>query len=422
MRIGIVNIGDELLSGKILNSNQFDLSRMLAPLGHEIPFGIVIGDDARAVAGALEWAAGGRAGERGEPRVDVLVLTGGLGPTRDDLTREAVASFLRRKVAEDPNALAWLCAFLGKTAPDLPAGQRIQAGVPEGTEPLRNPVGTACGFRFSSHGMRVYVFPGVPSELKAMAGLYLLPELPQDRVLLEKSLWTFGWSESSQGQAFSGLDLGEPFRFSSLPDEKGVRLSLSCLVTAADRENRAAELEALWGKVVQAIPGEAVIDADGASLTEAVQKLLSARKATVSVAESCTGGGLGALLTDLPGSSEVFQKGFLTYSNQAKTDLLGVDPEILKTHGAVSEATALAMVRGCLARSGADYGCAITGIAGPGGGTPEKPVGTVWISVGTRNAALARRFQFRGHRAAVRSRSCHTALNLLRLLISEKLK
>ena len=421
MRIGIVNIGDELLSGKILNSNQFDLSRMLSPLGHEVAFGLVIGDDIRTLVDVLEWATRGSGEDPLTSNLDIVVLTGGLGPTRDDLTREAVASFLGRKLVEDQQALGWLGAFLGKAADELPTGQRSQAAIPEETEPLRNPVGTACGFRFSDRDLRIYAFPGVPAELKSMAELYLAPELQQEGILLEKVLWTFGWSESSQAQAFSGLALGEPFKFSSLPEPRGVRLSLSCLATATEKKSREAKLDALWIDLIRAIPPEAIVDADGATLPEAVLKLLLARKATVSVAESCTGGGLGVLLTEQPGSSVVFQKGFLTYSNQAKIDLLGVAPETLQSHGAVSEETALAMVQGCLTRSGADYACAITGIAGPDGGSPEKPVGTVWISVASRQGAWARRFQFRGDRTAVRSRSCYTGLNQLRLLISEKL-
>ena len=174
--------------------------------------------------------------------------------------------------------------------------------------------------------------------------------------------------------------------------------------------------------MVEAIPAERIVDLQGAALPQAVLKLLLAQKATVSVAESCTGGGLGFLLTETSGSSAVFHKGYLTYSNAAKSELLGVDADLIKRHGAVSEETALAMAQGCLERSGADYGMSITGIAGPDGGTPEKPVGTVWIAVAARGFATARLFKMRGDRSAIRLRSAHTALNLLRLLISGQLK
>jgi nicotinamide-nucleotide amidase len=248
-----------------------------------------------------------------------------------------------------------------------------------------------------------------------MAKAHLLPALPSEHVLLERSLWTFGWSEGSQRQAMAGIEIRSPFQFSSLPNEKGVRLSLTCLVSAEEREHRQIELDSLWQKLIRAIPPEAIVDSAGADLIETVQKLLIAQQAQVSVAESCTGGGLGALLTELPGSSAIFQKGFLTYSNQAKYDMLGVALEIIQAHGAVSELCALAMAKGCLERSGAQYACAITGIAGPDGGTEEKPVGTVWIAVATPIVAVARRFQLRGDRREVRSRSCYSALNLLRL-------
>jgi nicotinamide-nucleotide amidase len=421
MKIGIINIGDELLSGKILNSNQFDLSRLLQPLGHSISFGLVVGDDVKALGQALDWVLAKSASGDSMAMVDILVLTGGLGPTRDDLTREAVASYLKVEMQEDAKAMEWLSAFLKKPAAEIPLGQRVQATVPAGTEALRNPVGTACGFRGIINGIPVYAFPGVPAELKTMAALHLLPALPQTQILLERSLWTFGWSEGSQSSAFASLKLLEPFRFSSLPNQKGVNITLSCLVNIADRESRERDLDFLWQKLIDAMPPEAIVDLDGAPITLAVQKLLQTRKAKVSVAESCTGGGLAVLLTELPGSSEVFEKGYLTYSNQAKTDLLGVDAKILAVHGAVSEETALAMLQGCLNRSGADYACAITGIAGPGGGSEDKPVGSVWIAVGSRKLSVARRFHFRGNRSEVRSRSSFTALNLLRLLISEKL-
>jgi nicotinamide-nucleotide amidase len=418
MKVGIINIGDELLGGKILNSNQFDLARLLAPLGHDILFNLVVGDDAAVLARSLAWVLG----PDSPAKPDLLVLTGGLGPTRDDLTRQAVAGFLGRPLVESPEALGWLGAFLGKPGTELPWGQRVQASIPEGTSPLRNPAGTACGFRFDAAGIPAYAFPGVPAELDAMARLHLLPGLQGDGVLLERALYTWGWSESVQRQAFEGIAVPAHFRFSSLPGERGVRLTLSSLCAPSQRPERERELDLLWRKMLSAIPPECIADPDGAALPQAVVKLLLERKATVSVAESCTGGGLGFLLTETPGSSAVFQKGFLTYSNPAKTELLGVDAGILERHGAVSEETALAMARGCLERSGADYAVSITGIAGPDGGTPTKPVGTVWIAVASREVAIARVFKMRGDRNTVRWRSAYSALNQLRLLISGQIE
>jgi nicotinamide-nucleotide amidase len=421
MRVGVINIGDELLGGKILNSNQFDLAHMLAPLGHDIAFNLVIGDDVDALVRALEWAVGPQA----LVRPAALILTGGLGPTQDDLTRQAVAAYLKRPLAESAEALEWLTSFLqsimGSRA-DMSWGQRLQASIPEGTRPLRNPAGTACGFAFEAGGVPAYAFPGVPAELDAMMRMHVLPGLQGDAVLLEKTMWTWGWSESVQRQAFASLDVPAYFRFSSLPGVKGVRITLSCLCAPSDRERRSGELEILWRRMMDAVPPEALVDGEGATLPEAVVKLLLAKRATVSVAESCTGGGLGFLITETSGSSEVFQRGFLTYSNQAKTDLLGVDAGILAAHGAVSEQTALAMANGCLERSGATYAAAITGIAGPGGGSPEKPVGTVWISVATKGFAHAKKFQLRGDRNTIRWRSAYWALNQLKLLISGHLK
>jgi nicotinamide-nucleotide amidase len=417
MRIGVINIGDELLGGKILNTNQFDLSRMISPLGHDVAFSLVVHDEVGAIGRALDLAAGPHAPEP----VGMLVLTGGLGPTRDDLTRQAVATWLGKPLTEGQDALHWLCEFIGRTEADLPEGQRNQTLIPEGSRPLRNPAGTACGFAFDAGGIPAYAFPGVPAELDAMFRLHVLPDLSGDSVLCEKKAWTWGWSEGSQRGAFASIPLPPGFRFSSLPQERGVHLGLSVLCAPAERERRAAELEAAWSALLAAIPRESLVDAGGLSLPEAVVSLLKAQGATVSVAESCTGGGLGFLITETSGSSDVFRQGYLTYSNQAKTDLLGVDPGILSAHGAVSEATALAMARGCLERSGADFAAAITGVAGPGGGTPEKPVGTVWIGVASKERTHARLIKLRGDRNAIRWRSAYAALNQLRLLLTGQL-
>ena len=418
MKIGIINIGDELLGGKILNSNQFDLARMLTPLGHDILFNLVVGDDEGVIARSLAWASGSDA----PVKPDMLILTGGLGPTHDDMTRQAVAGFLGRPVVESPEALSWLGLFLGRPDSEMPPGQRVQTCIPQGTFPLRNPAGTACGFRFAAAGIPAFAFPGVPSELDAMARLHLVPDLQGDSVLLERVLYTWGWSESDQRQAFKGIDLPSGYRFSSLPGERGVRLTLSILCAPVRQSDAALELDSVWNRMVRCIPAVSIVDLQGAALPQAVLKLLLARKATVSVAESCTGGGLGFLLTETSGSSAVFHKGYLTYSNAAKTELLGVDAELLKRFGAVSQETALAMAQGCLERSGADYAVSITGIAGPDGGTAEKPVGTVWIAVATKGFATARLFKMRGDRSVIRWRSAHSALNLLRLLISGQLE
>lgn len=424
MRIGVINIGDELLGGKILNTNQFDLSRIVSPLGHAVAFSLVVADDEADIGRALDLAAGRHA----PSPADLLILTGGLGPTRDDLTRQAVAAWSGKPLRESPEALAWLeeflgglHAFAGRPKPMLAEGQRNQAFVPDGTRPLRNPAGTACGFAFEVNGIPAYSFPGVPAELDAMFRLHVLPGLAGDSILLEKKAWTWAWSEGAQREAFASLALPAGFRFSSLPQERGVHLGLSVLCAPAERERRAAELETAWASMLTAIPPEALVDAGGLSLPEAVVAALKTKGATVSVAESCTGGGLGFLITETSGSSEVFRQGYLTYSNQAKTDMLGVDSALLASHGAVSEATALAMARGCQERSGADFAVAVTGVAGPTGGTPEKPVGTVWIAVACKERVHARLVKLRGDRNSIRWRSAYWALNQLRLLITGQL-
>lgn len=426
MNIAIINIGDELLAGKVLNSNQQDLSRLLVPLGHRVRYGLVVGDEEAEIVAALDEALGrpGRADATvrpaARPPVDIVILTGGLGPTRDDLTRQAAAAWLGVPVVEDAGALAWLADFLRTDPASLPPAQRVQAEVPRGTRALRNPAGTACGFAFTSGDARVFAFPGVPRELGAMAALHLVPVLSGDRILLERGVWTWGWSESAQRDAFRSLAFPEGVRFSSLPGERGVRISLQWAVPAAEQARYESDLETAWSSLLAAIPPEHLVDAQGRSLPEAVFALLKDRGATLSVAESCTAGGLAFLLTETPGSSAVFERGFLTYADAAKTDLLGVPEGLLRAHGAVSEETARSMAAGCLERSGATLACAVTGIAGPDGGTSEKPVGTVWVAVASRQAMVARKFQFRGDRQAIRQRSAFSALNQIRLFLLEK--
>jgi nicotinamide-nucleotide amidase len=353
------------------------------------------------------------------PRCDMLILTGGLGPTQDDLTREAVADFLSVPLLFNPEAAAWLAERLGLTRDDIPEGQLPQVKVPRGATPLRNPAGTACGFRFETSGTRVFAFPGVPAEFHAMFDLHCRPELQRrDAILLRRKLVTFGLPESRQRELLKDFTPPVPFRFSSLPAESGVVIAIEALVPQAQAASHSVRLEAAWKELISRLPEDCIVDRGGLSLPEAVFLLLRSRKSTVAVAESCTAGALGFLLTETPGSSEVFRQGVLAYANEAKTQWLGVSTKLLAEHGAVSEPVALAMARGCREAANTDYAVAITGIAGPDGGTPEKPVGLVYIGVASSRGAKVYRFQFRaGDRNSLRWRSAYTALNQLRLFI-----
>jgi nicotinamide-nucleotide amidase len=427
MRIGLINIGDEILAGKILNTNARDLALWLASLGHELSFALTLPDDVRVLVNTIRRIidetppapAFPSAGASPMAALDMLILSGGLGPTRDDLTREALARYLGVSLEANPQAAAWLGEFLGRAI----GAEDPQIQVPHGATPLCNPAGTACGIRFDRDACSVFAFPGVPREFKTLFDLHCRPLLERrDAQLLRRRLITFGLGETRQRELLKNLEIPAPFRFSSLPAESEVTISIEGLADASRLKEQEAVLDKTWQSLLSLLPEENVVDPQGASLPETVFRLLRDRRATVTVAESCTGGAVGHLLTEIPGSSAVFREGYLTYSNEAKTKLLGVPEAVLQAHGAVSEETALAMARGARAAAGSNYAVAVTGIAGPDGGSTEKPVGLVYIAVAGDSGETCARFLFTGNREMVRRKSSRAALNNLRLLILKDLE
>lgn len=231
-------------------------------------------------------------------------------------------------------------------------------------------------------------------------------------------MWTMGWSESRQAEVVSSLP--SPIRFSSLPSEAGVLLSMSVSGPYGVQDSLKKLLSTCWRGLVKSIPKSAQVDSYGRSLPEAVCANLARLQATMSVAESCTGGGLGFLITSVPGSSRLFQRGYLTYANSAKADILGVDTKTLKKYGAVSEPVVCQMAHGCRQVSGASYACAVTGIAGPGGGRPGKRVGTVWVAVSCQGSTISQKLQLHGSRDEIRWRSAYSVLHLLNNLLKNQ--
>lgn len=417
MRAGLINIGDELLAGKILNTNARDLALWLSALGHELAFALTVPDDVAAIGAALRETLDASSGAL--PRPEILIVSGGLGPTRDDLTRAALAKYLGVALGRDARAAAWLAEFLDRPVSD----DDPQTLVPAGVTPLRNAAGTACALRFERAGCAAFVFPGVPREFKALFDAYCRPLLERrDAVLLRRRLITFGLGETRQNELLRDLDIPAPFRFSSLPAESEVAISIEGFVDATREDEQAHVLGHTWNELLRRLPPQHVVDATGLSLPEAVLAAARARGATVTVAESCTAGMVGALLTSVSGSSAIFREGYLTYSNAAKTRLLGVPESLLNAHGAVSEPVARAMARGAREAAGADYAVAVTGIAGPDGGSAKKPVGLVYVAAASANGLECERFVFKGDRETVRRRSARQALNQLRLLILKDLQ
>jgi nicotinamide-nucleotide amidase len=411
MRVELLTIGDELLLGYTIDTNAAFIARALAEIGIEIVQRETVGDDpemiARAVRDALE-------------RTGALITTGGLGPTADDRTREALAALFGRALLRDDSLVALLetrFRALGYAA--MPRSNLVQAMVPEGARVLANAHGTAPGLWLEDErGRWVAMLPGVPREMRGMLADTLLPLLRSrsgsaGAVVVSRTLRTTGIGESALAELLGELGGAslDGLALAYLPGWEGVDLRLTAkrLPRGAAEQALDRAVRKLYGRAGRYIYGE-----DGTDLAGVVLQRCRERALHIATAESCTGGLLGARLTAIPGSSDVFEGGIIAYSNRVKAQLLGVPQEMLREHGAVSEPVAASMAAGARTRLGAEIGVGITGIAGPGGGSPEKPVGTVWIAVRMRETTRTLGRVFVGDREEIRQRSAQAALDLVR--------
>jgi nicotinamide-nucleotide amidase len=421
----IIAIGSELLLGGRLDTNSLFLTERLASLGIEVRFKSVVGDDVRNIASALRVACG---------RVDVVVLTGGIGPTVDDCTRAAVARVTGRPLhrrAEAEEALRKRLAEWGR----LPSARQLrQALIPSGAEVLQNPVGSAPGFLVRWKDCLVASLPGVPSEAEQMFTVALAPRLAAEQEserslarIDRRVLYTFGLIEAEVDRRLSGvMPPGNVVRLGLLASPLGVAVSLTAVGNAS--QSGPGIVDRLLRKMRSRLGNH--IYAEGTeTMEQVVGRHLKQCGLSVSLAESCTGGLIGHRLTQVPGSSDYFDRGVICYSNQAKQDLLGVPGPLLVRCGAVSAEVAAAMARGARLRSGADIGLSVTGIAGPGGATNQKPVGLVYIgldaggtdgSKGGSQANIVREFRFHGDRQTIKLRASQAALNVLRQWLLRK--
>lgn len=401
--VRLLLVGDELLEGTADERNRRPLAGAVAARGGRVEGVRFVPDDeaplAAEVRAALEEGLG-------------VVLSGGLGPTRDDRTREAVAAALGVELEVDEG---WARALEASERSDRPARQ---ARIPAGARLLENPHGTAAAFAGRSGRGWYLALPGVPEELRALldgpAGAFLDEVLPGEAPPRCR-IGIAGVAESTVADRLEGMEALEPVRVASYPRRGVVDLWLTAGPApgggpAAPSDER--RLEEAVAAVREAF-GPDVYEVGDRRLVEVVEDALRAEGSTLAVAESCTGGWLGAELTSVPGSSDVFWGGAVAYADRAKAELLGVGPGVLAEHGAVSEPTARAMAEGIRREAGSGWSIAVTGIAGPGGGSPGRPVGTVWIAVDGPGPA-ARRHRFPGDREEVRERSVHAALDLLR--------
>ncbi len=415
MRAAIVSIGDELVLGENVDTNSAWLSQQLAMIGGMTVEHRTVRDDRRVIAEAVGRIA---------TTVDVLILTGGLGPTADDLTREGLGEAMDpgRDLVVDPEAVEQLKVWFEHRGRHMPESNRSQTLRPPSAQIIANPNGTAPGLKGRLGPCRVFALPGPPREMKAMFRDAVLPDLigdAADVVLVTKTVSCFGI-----GEALAAEGLGDLLDRDRDP-MVGITASESIVTARVRGRGRREDVTPLVDADIARITDTWHPYAYGSveqTLSAAIGELLLGKGQTLTTAESCTGGWLGKLLVDVSGSSLYYLGGWVTYSDDMKKDCLGVPHDIIDRHGAVSEPCAKAMAIGALEGNvKADWSLAITGIAGPDGGTDDKPVGTVYIALGRKiereRVASTRRFEFTGDRSTIRYRSAQTALQMLRFAL-----
>lgn len=407
MRAGILAVGTELLGTDRLDSNSLLLTEALQRFGVDLRQKCVVGDVPHEIGAELRRMLAG---------LDLVLVTGGLGPTTDDVTRQAVASALGRDLRLDEDLLRQLRARFERWARSMPESNRSQAEVIDGAEILANPRGTAPGMCITHQGCTLFLFPGVPSELRGLIESSLVPWLEShtdgsqlETRVLRVACMTESGLEDRIRPAYEEFD-SQAISVLASPGDIQIRLTVTGSTT--ERQER---LEAM-SRRIRDLVGIAVYGQGlEASLEQVVGDLLTAREKTVTTAESCTAGLLAERITRVAGSSEYFLGGVVAYSNPLKEGLLGVTNSILEQWGAVSRETVEAMAEGAVRRLESDFSVAISGIAGPGGGTREKPVGTVHLAIAERNAAVSHQaLHLPGGRQRVRWLASQWALDLLR--------
>jgi nicotinamide-nucleotide amidase len=403
----IISVGDELVSGQTVDTNSAHLARRLAGLGIVASAHWTVGDDRPAIASAIGFAA---------RSADVVIVTGGLGPTPDDLTREALAEAMGTELVLDPSCLAEIEDCFRRRGRTMVPANRLQAMVPRGAEPLPNKVGTAPGLTGMVAGRPVFVLPGVPAEMEWMFEAAVAPRLGSGAgVILHHVVHTFGQGESDIASLIS--DLMDRGRNPTVGTTVASGLVTLRIVSQAPEPRQARQQIEQTLREARSRLGTMVVGEGEETMASVVGDLLRRRGQTLAVAESCTGGMIGEMVTSTPGSSDYFLGGVVAYANSAKTRLLSVPGETLDSHGAVSAEVAAAMAEGCKKSLGSDWAIGITGIAGPAGGNKDKPVGLVHVALAGPSGTDHHRHIFPGNRQTVRLRASLTALNHLRLAL-----
>ncbi len=417
-KASIVSIGNELLNGQTVDTNTTYLSGQLLSIGLPVVSSYTVGDDMDAIVRAFNLAS---------TDADIVLATGGLGPTDDDLTRQAFAKFIGAELQLQNELLNRIQNFFTKRNLQMSERNKIQAYIPAGAKALANNLGTAPGIMAEAKGKLIVALPGVPSEMKQMFAESVFPELQRFagvQAVVVRKLRCFGTGESNIAELLGPLMQRGRNPLINCTVEYGV-ITLHIIATAEDK-NKARQMAEKEEKSLRNTLGELVYGTGEQTLAEVVGEKLARQKKTITVAESCTGGTLAKLLTDIPGASGYFTHGWVTYSNTAKTTELGVPADLIEKYGAVSEQVAQAMAQGARTKAQTDFAIGITGIAGPAGATEQKPIGLVYICVDSDNGCDTKRCLFshacprakRRDRQFIRLRAAQTALNMLRLKLN----
>ncbi len=406
MRAEIIATGTELLSGGVSDTNSLFLSEELMLIGLVTVFKTIVGDDEQDMDEALQRAFG---------RVDAVIITGGIGPTEDDITRKSIAKIVKKRLVLNEDALKAIHARLAGRGKEFVASNDRQALIPTGARLLINSVGIAPGFFIEGEGLFIAVLPGVPKEMRAMFTAELRPVLEDRfgarRFIRRRILRTCGMSESAVNKAIQDILKRDVPNVGLIAKETGVDIRVIAREPSAEQSQmQIDETDAAIRKKL----GDAVYGGEGQELEEVVGALLKQRKLNLAVAESCTGGLIGSRITNIAGSSEYFERGVVVYSDIAKTEMLGVPQDLIKKHGAVSREVAKAMAKGIQQAANTDLGLAVTGIAGPDGGTEKKPVGLVYTALASAQGVKVVEHRFIGTREQVRINASQMALDMVR--------
>lgn len=407
----IITIGDELLIGQVIDTNSAWMAQELNKYGIRVARRVAVGDVWDEIWAALDQE---------QQYTDIILITGGLGPTADDITKPLLCKYFDGKMIVDETSKQNVINIFKKVNRPITDRNLKQAEVPDTCTALINKRGTAPGMMFKKNGKVFFSLPGVPHEMKGLMTDEVIPALLkmfQFPAIIHRTLVTAGVGESFLADMIQDIEAALPahIKLAYLPNFTVVRLRLTA--TGFNETALSKEVNSFFEKLRSRVAEHLVTDIDE-PMQQVLGKLLIEKGKTVSTAESCTGGYIAHLLTAMPGSSRFYNASMVTYSYQAKEDLLQVDKEILETRGAVSEEVVLQMAKGALKHMGTDYVIAVSGIMGPGGGTDDKPAGTVWIAVGDKERQTAQKFFFRFDRLRNIELTATTALNQLRKFIT----